>query len=465
MGKKDLFGYVDESLGCYLEQLFTLLRQPSISTQNVGISECSSLLVRQLGAVGCQAQILPTDGYPVVYGEVGPSQGPSLLVYGHYDVQPPEPLDEWLSLPFEPEMRGDRIYARGSADDKGQFFTAIAAIDAWRNVRGSLPVRVKFLIEGEEEIGSPNLGAFLRAERERLASDLFVLIDGNIHPKEIPLISLGNKGMTYVELEARGPKVDVGCALDPIVPNPAWRLAWALSTLRAPDGCVLIEGFYDDVRENTSVELAAIDDMQRRAPSDTAALLAHLGLDGFVGKVDGAEAARRQMLWPTCSIDGIWGGYSGPGIKTVLPSRASAKLAMRLVPNQSAQDIYEKLVLHLRRHGFGDIQVHKLGALEPNRTPMDNPWVRVVARAVQNAYGVKPLIAPTGITGGSGPSYLFASTLQLSTVGMPCAQFKDKNAHAPNESLTLESFCRGIKTMVALFECMAEYNKEDQNHG
>jgi acetylornithine deacetylase/succinyl-diaminopimelate desuccinylase-like protein len=447
----ELFSHIDAHKEQYLAELFPLLRQPSISATGQGMQACAELLARSMREVGLAAEILPTDGHPVVFGDTLQEAPFTLLIYGHYDVQPPEPLEKWDSPPFAPEIRDGRIYGRGSADNKGQFFTHLKAIEAVRQVTGRIPLRVKLLLEGEEEIGSVHLSAFVQKHRELLRADLALGVDGNIHSSGRPEIALGMKGLLYTELMARGPRADLHCGKDPIVVNPAWRLVWALSTIKGPDNRILIDGFYDRVVPPSQEDLALLD----KVPVNTDDLLGTFGVDGFLGGVTGTEALKRLVFEPTCSIDGLSGGYAGPGMKTIIPATATAKLCLRLVPNQTSDAVFDKLRAHLDRRGFRDVELRKLGTFEPSRSVVAPSLMDQIVRAVVAVYAQDPLIFPLFSTGGSGPDFVFTRDLEMPSVWVPCAQFKDKNIHAPNENITVEGFVNGIKVTAALIMTLA----------
>ena len=448
----DIFSHIERHREKYLAELFTLLRQRSISATGEGIQECAELLCRMTQQAGLFAQILPTGGHLIVFGDNLLKDAPfTLLIYGHYDVQPPEPLEKWTSPPFEPEIREGRIYARGAADNKGQFFTHLKALEALKDVVGNVPIRVKLLIEGEEEIGSVNLSSFVLRNKDLLMADLALGVDGNVHPSGRPEIAFGMKGLLYAELAARGPRVDLHCGKDPIVSNPVWRLVWALSTLKDGNQRILIDGFYDRVEPVSGRDLELLD----KVPVDTGDLMDTFGVASFLGGMTGKEALRKLVFEPTCSIDGIWGGYTGPGMKTILPATAEAKLSLRLVPHQSSEEIFSKLRAHLDRRGFRDIEMKKLGTFEPSKSPVDSPFMKEIIQAVAAVYSQAPLILPMFSTGGSGPDFVFTRDLGIPSVWIPCAQFKDKNPHAPNENITVEGFMNGIKVTAALIMAFA----------
>ena len=446
---QNVFEYVDANREKILAELFTLLRQPSISTQNVGVVETAQLLASMMRDAGIHTTIFETDGFPVVYGEINSRDATrTLLVYGHYDVQPPEPLDLWKSPPFEPTVRDGRIYGRGTADNKGQLFAHVKAAEAFLRTRGQLPINVKFLYEGEEEISSPHLGSFIESHRELLKADAALTADGPGHESGRQPINCGLKGLCYVEIRARGANKDLHSMRAPMVPNAAWKLVYALASLRAPDGHILIPGFYDNVRQPNDAEAAAV----REIPNDAPLQRQLLEVNQFIG---GDEMYYHNFVFGnSCNIAGLTSGYQGKGKKTVLPCLASAKIDFRLVPDQTPEEILEKLKAHLRDNGFGDLEVEFLGGLNPSRTPVDHPYVQAVHRAVRFATGKEPILSPS--MGGSGPDYLFTGVLGLPSVWLPMSPH-DSNNHAPNENISLEGFFEGIRISAAVMDEMSRY--------
>ncbi len=443
---QDVYRYIDENRDRFLDELFLLLKQPSISAHNQGVKECAQLLQRQMEQIGVPARILPTAGHPVVFGEIKANAGArTVLIYGHYDVQPPEPLELWLSPPFEPTIREGRIYGRGTGDNKGQLFAHLKAVEAIRKVRGNLPVSVKFLFEGEEEVSSRSLRRFMEENRELLSADYCFCSDGGMLPNDQPTIVFGVRGILYVEISANGANRDVHSGnLGVYVPAPAWRLVHFLNTLRDPQGRVLIKGFHDAVVPPTDLEREAL----RKIPFDPG-ILKNLGLPEAPPS-EGMAFAERLMFQPTLNVCGLTSGYGGPGMKTIVPHRATAKIDMRLVVNQDPDDIFEKFTAHTRAHGFEDLQIEKLGAFYPSRSPIDHPLGQAAARAVREGFGKEAILQPC--MGGSDPDYYFTKVLKVPRVNVPYAPH-DENNHAPNENLKVEGFYSGIKTTTAfLFE-------------
>jgi len=445
-----VFAYIDAHQKEYIEELLRLCRQPSISAQKVGLEEMAELCVQTMRAYGLEARMVPIpDAPPGVYGERKGKSLKTLLFYNHYDVQPPEPLELWESPPFEPTIREDKIYARGVADNKGNFMARLAAVKAYLDVYGELPISVKFFLEGEEEVGSPHLAPFVESQRDLLAADACLWESGGVNWEGQPHITLGLKGILYVELEARGANRDLHSAMATSIVNPAWRLVWALNTLKDQNENILIEGYYEHVRPPTEAELEAV----RKMPSEEEKTKANLGLSSFLLGLSGFDLRVRNLFSPTCTICGLWSGYTGEGSKTVLPSVARAKIDFRLVPDMDPADILVKLRRHLDRHGFSDITIKSLDTGERAwRTPLDHPFVKIVADAARQVYDKEPVISPT--MGGSGPMYPFGAYL-----GVPIASagtsHPDSRGHAPNENIRLRDFVLGIKHIAAIMAGMA----------
>ncbi|MDR7543690.1 MAG: M20/M25/M40 family metallo-hydrolase [Armatimonadota bacterium] len=449
--ERDLFRYIDAHAGAFISDLQRLCRQPSVSAQGAGVEACAQLLASQMRAKGIPARTEPAPGGPpLVVAEIPGDSPRTLLIYDHYDVQPPDPLDEWDSDPFGAQIRDGRLFARGAQDTKGNIMARVAAVESWLRVRGRLPVTVRFLIEGEEEIGSPHLGDALRAHPELARADACLWESGAKDHNDVLNIYLGVKGILYVELEAAGARRDLHSASGGIVPNPAWRLVWALETLKGPDEQVRIQGFYDDVLQPTAAELAQVERIA--AGRDDAAALQDLGIAAFVKHLTGTDLVRRNLFEPTCTICGLTAGYQGPGSKTVLPRRASAKVDFRLVPAQRPEDILAKLRDHLQREGFGDIAVRVCGMEEPWKTPADAPIVKVVAETAEEVYGVPPVILPT--QAGTGPMHVVCAPSNLPAVGTGIGHAR-ANVHGPNENIRLDDYIQGIKHVALILERFA----------
>ena len=432
----------------YIDELFTLLKQPSISSQRIGVDDCAKLLAGMMSDVGIQAEILPMGGRnnpPLVYGErLSPGAEKTLLIYGHFDVQPPEPLEAWDSPPFEPTIRDGRIYARGSADNKGQLFAHVKAVEAILKVQKTLPVNLKFLFDPEEEIGSPSLDDFVLANADRFAADFAYNSDGAMDPSGRPILSFGNRGSCYVEINHQAANRDLHSGqFGGPVPNPNWRVIDFLCTLRDKNGRVAIEGFYDGIVPPTPAEKDAIANI----PFDAQSTLKYLGLETF-DLPDGMPYWEKIMFQPTFNICGYASGYGGEGTKTVLPCKTRIKIDMRLVKNQNPSDIYEKFKRHMEKHGFDDLELKMLTTYRPAKTPIDHPMSHAVISAVKKAYQSEPIIYP--VTGGSNPSSVICDFLKIPIIKVPYGNHDECN-HAPNENLVIDFFIKGIKCSAAVF--------------
>jgi len=441
---------IGRRLDASLAELARLCSQPSISASGQGIQECASLVGDMLKARGFLVRTMKTGGNPVVYAERTGGAARTLLFYNHYDVQPPEPLDLWESPPFEPAVRDGKMYARGVSDDKGHIVCRLAAIDALLEADGELPCNVKFVIEGEEETSSANLATFVRSNKDLLAADACLWEFGGVNHEGTPIQYAGLRGIAYVELSVETASIDSHSGLGgSIFPNAAWRLVWALATLKGPDERIRLPGFYDKIRPPSARDL----ELLAMFPDEAQTLRERYGLKDFIkGLTGGVELAREEVFTPTCTICGLTSGYQGPGSKTVLPARASAKVDFRLVPDMTPEEVLGQLRAHLDREGFSDVQITDLGSEPPARTDTDHPFLRLVVRTAEEVYGRPQLIAP--ITGGSGPNHLFVNDLNLPVatagVGYPGAQI-----HAPNENLVIDHFVTGVRHTARVLDAFA----------
>jgi acetylornithine deacetylase/succinyl-diaminopimelate desuccinylase-like protein len=447
----DLFAHIDEHLDETLAGLTRLCSLPTVSAQNSAIEETAEHVSGLLRDLGFESRVLPKPegGQPVVYAEQAGRSPRTLLFYDHYDVQPPEPLELWSSPPFQPALRDGKLYGRGVCDNKGNIVARLAALRAWREVRGELPCRVKFCIEGDEEIGSPMMEEFVAEQRELLAADACVWEGGGVTWEGVPQVNLGVKGLLYVELECNTVNRDAHSSYGTVLPNAAWRLAWALASIKGPDERVRVPGFYDAVREARPAERAAVEAM----PDEDGETLRSFGVDRSVTGVRGLDYRLRHYFEPTATIDGLSSGYEGEGPKTVLPARALAKMDFRLVPDQDPDELFAALRRHLDERGFGDIELRSLGGERPARTPVTDPTVEIVRRAVRDAYGQEALIVPT--MAGTGPLYPFVATLGLPTVDVGIG-YPDAHIHAPDENIRVEDLRAGTKAVAALLGRFAE---------
>ena len=442
--------YVEQNRERFIVELQDACRQPSIAAQNVGMREMSQKVAARLEKLGAQVRVIPVgDGAPVVYGEIG--EGPrTLLLYNHYDVQPPEPLDLWTSPPFAAEIRDGKLFARGVADNKGNLMCRIQAIEAYLATFGKLPLKIKFVFEGEEEIGSIHLPQFVAENRALIeGADGCLWEAGYKDINERPVLTCGVKGIVYVELHARGANRDLHSASAAIVPNPAWRLVWALSTLKDANDKILIDDYQKHVRPPTQAEMDAL----KTIPYDDAKSLADYGIPAFINNLSGMDLLKKYLYEPTCTICGIYSGYIGEGSKTVLPNHAFAKIDFRLVPDLSPDLVLDLLKKHLARRGFDDIKVilTETGE-EVARSPLDSAIVRAATDAAKAVYANPPIVYPTMT--GSGPMYPLCQQLGIPAVGSGCG-WHDSRSHAPNESIRLEDYFEGISFIRELIDRFA----------
>jgi len=441
-----LHNHLDESIA----ELQRLVAQPSVAAQNWGLAECAALVAEMLQKRGFRVEIIPTGGAPVVFAE-RPGRSPkTLLFYNHYDVQPPEPLDLWLSPPFEPQLRDGKLYGRGVSDDKGHLLSRIFAIDALLAAEGELPCTVKFIVEGEEEVSSVHLKAFVRDNAAKLAADACIWEFGGVDHHERPMQYLGLRGICYVELSVTTASMDVHSGVGgSIFPNAAWRLVWALNTLKGPDERIRLPGFYDPVRPPSDRDR----ELMAALPESADEYRKRFGLDHFLkGLSGGLELRLAEVFEPTCTICGLTAGYQGPGSKTVLPAKASAKLDFRLVPEQTPEQVLAALRAHLDAQGFADVEITFLGGERPARTDPDHPFIRLVCETAEPVYGQSMQIVP--MVGGSGPNWPFIEYLHLpiatAGVGHPGAL-----AHAPNENLRLDLYLKGAQHIARILKAFA----------
>jgi acetylornithine deacetylase/succinyl-diaminopimelate desuccinylase-like protein len=447
----DLRERVESQRDDLLSELEAFLRMPSISAredESGGFRGAAEWVARELEEAGAKARIMETEGHPVVFAEAGEGQK-TLLSYGHYDVQPPEPLELWESEPFDPTIRDGSLYARGVADDKGDVLARIQALRLYQREHGPLPFKLKFLIEGEEEIGSPSLTPFVRANAELLSADA-CLWEGSMKDEAgRPLIFCGTKGLAYVELRARGPSYDLHSMYGGIAPNPAWRLVQALRTIKDEKGNITIDGFDELAEEPSQEDLEAIG----RIPFDADVLRESWGVDAFDRDLSGEEALREMLLRPTANIAGIMSGYTGPGSKTIVPSQAFVKMDFRLVTGQSPGPMVELIRSHLEKRGFDDVEVIDLHGVEAAKTPVDSPVVRTALEAWEDLGREDAVVYPT--IGGSGPTSLIATELGMPTIMTGSVANTGSRLHSPNESVRLDDYFEAIGYFARFFERFA----------
>ena len=442
--------YAQRHRRVFLETLLEFLRIPSISTlpeREPDMRRAAEWLAERLRRSGMKGvEILATPGHPVVYGEwLGAGEkAPTLLAYGHYDVQPVDPVEEWQTDPFQPTIRDDDVVARGASDDKGQLLAVVAAAEAYLQGAGRLPLNLKVMFEGEEEVASPNMAGFLRDHRQRLAADVALICDSDILAPDRPLITYGVRGMAYLEVEVRGPELDLHSGgFGGVVDNPFNVLVRLLAQLQdAETGRILIPGFYDRVRPIDEAERALL----AQVPFDEAAVRRLAGVPAAAGEA-GYSLVERRGVRPTLDIHGLPGGFTGPGKKTVIPARAGAKVSMRLVPDQDPDEIARLFEAHVRSLAPAtvEVEVRLLGTARPAYVDPRAPAVQAAARAYERGFGAPPVYSRGG---GSLPIVAefrdtLGATVVLMGLGLP-----DDRAHAPNEKFHLPNFYRGIETLI-----------------
>ncbi len=439
---KKIDSYLDKNFDQSLEELKRYVAQPSISAQNLGLKECAQIVKEMLEKRGFKSQIMATDGAPVVFGERKGKSDKTLLIYNHYDVQPPEPLELWESPPFAPEIRAGKMYGRGVSDDKSHLTSRLFALDAILDSEGELPCNVKFIVEGEEETSSVHLHNFVKDNMELLKADACIWEFGGVDHRDMPMQYLGLRGICYVELSVECLGTDVHSGLGgSIFPNAAWRLVWALNSLKGQDERILIPGFYDDIVPPSARDRELMD----KLPDVADEYKTRYGVKEFIkGLKGGTDLKIEEVFTPTCTICGLTSGYQGPGSKTVQPARASAKVDFRLVPTQKPEDILKKLRKHLDSQGFSDVEINYLGGEPAARTDPDDPFIKIVVDTSTEIYESPMEIVP--MVGGSGPSYPFVHDLGLPVATMGLG-YPGTLAHAPNENIRLDLYLKHAKHM------------------
>jgi acetylornithine deacetylase/succinyl-diaminopimelate desuccinylase-like protein len=453
---QNVLAHIDGRQQQFEADLLELLRIPSVSADPAfagDVRRAAEWVRAHLARIGLTAELIETGGHPIVYAESPPVPGaPVALVYGHYDVQPPDPLDEWQTPPFEPTVRDGKVYARGATDDKGQVLTHVKSVESWLAAAGKPPLQVKLLIEGEEEVGSEHLESFLKANAKRLACDCVVISDTSQFAPGVPAITYGLRGIAYFELKLTGPKQDLHSGVfGGAVANPANALTKMLGALVDADGRVTIAGFYDDVQPLTDREQQEFASL----PFDEATFKQQLGVETLAGEAAFSTLERRWAR-PTLDINGLTSGYQGAGAKTVLPAKASAKLSCRLVPNQDPKKVAVALrqrLTELLPPGIRMELVDHHGA--PGVVmPLDSPYLQAAAAAIETGFERRPVFIREG---GSIPIVnTFASVLNAEVLLLGWGQ-NDDNPHSPNEKFSLSDYHRGIRASAALWQELASF--------
>jgi acetylornithine deacetylase/succinyl-diaminopimelate desuccinylase-like protein len=448
-GEQQIDTYLTSHLDAAIAETARLCAIPSVSAHGgPPMAAAAGEVAALLTAHGFQVQQFPTPGFPIVVGHAPGASDRTLLCYNHYDVQPAEPLELWTTPPFEPAVRDGALYARGAKDDKGEFLARLAAVDAVRAAHGgTLPCGVLFVVEGQEEVGSPHIAAFVRDHLDLLRCHGAIWEEGGIDAEGRSVISIGKRGILYVELSVELMRRDAHSGGASTLPNAAWRLVQALNTLKDPHEHILIPGFYDDAQPPSLRDR----DLLAALPSDEDAARRDFGLDSFLNGVTG-DAYKRAVFNPTANIAGLTAGYQGPGMKTVIPARATAKIDFRLVPDQDPDDIFAKLRRHLDAAGFPDLTLTRLGAMWPAKSPADDPLVTLAAATGEAVYGLPTRLIP--LTGGSSPVYAFSGPIDIPVftagVGYP-----DSRTHAPDEHVRLDHFLLAARHIARILDGFA----------
>jgi acetylornithine deacetylase/succinyl-diaminopimelate desuccinylase-like protein len=441
MTLEDVYKKIEQDKDKSIDLLCELLKIPSMAAKKTGAPEAIKLLTKIFKDAGFTYFIAETSGNPVFCAEMNVGANKTLLFYDHYDVQPEDPIDLWETPPFKASIRDGKIYARGVSDNKGEIICRLQAVKAYNEIMGKPPINIKFVIEGEEEVGSPHLGEFVEKNREFIAgADGIVWEFGGRDSEGIQQVYLGVKGILYAHFKTRTIGRDVHSGYTQFVDNAAYELSWALSALKDRNDKILVPGFYDNIHKPSAEEMKIIEDFQLKEEL----LKKSYGIEHFRLNLTGLKLKKKYFLEPTCNICGLWSGYQGPGSKTVTPNEAFAKVDFRLVPGQDPKDLIEKTRKHLDKNNFQHIEITDWDGYRAAKTPIDNPFARVVIKTIKEVEGHDPIVWP--MVGGSGPMYLFE--------GVPCVSIgsshAESNAHAPNENVYISDFVIGMKTIAKL---------------
>jgi len=436
---------IDQNVDWALQAVKKICSIPTVAAQGQGIEETAELVQKMLKDAGITSELHPTSGAPVVTGHLDMGAKRTLLFYDHYDVQPAEPFDLWVSHPFEPEIRDGRIYARGIADNKGDTISRIWTIKAFHDAGVEIPVNVKFIIEGEEEISSPNLPDFTKSQGDFLRADGGIWEFGSAGYNDTQEAWLGLKGILYVQLEVERLSHNAHSSNSAILPSAPFRLVWALSSLKDEKEQIQIKGFYDNVVPMTDTEREFVS----KIDFEEEARRKFYGIDAFVADYKGDALREAYYYQPHLSIDGLTSGYQEAGSMTVLPATASAKIDFRLVENQHPKEIVDKLRTHLDDYGFTDVKIAWYDGYPAAKTPVDHPFVEIIDRANQVVFGHPIRIHPT--CPGSGPLYLFKEYVPMVSIGIGD---HDSRAHSPNESVPVDNFIKAMKRLAVIIDLM-----------
>ncbi len=444
---QEVINFIDRSQDDSLQALKKLVRIPTVAAKGEGIQETADLVEGMLHDIGLNTKIHETSGSPVVTGWLDVGAKRTLLFYDHYDVQPAEPFDLWDSPPFDPEISEGRLWGRGVTDNKGDLTSRIWAIKAFRETETKLPVNIKFVVEGEEEIGSIHLPEYIMKNKDFITADGGIWEFGSADIQGVEEVWLGLKGILIVELEVELLSRNMHSSLACVLPSAAYRLVQALNSLRDENSRILIDGFYDALKPLSESEIQAIDkiDLHEEKLKET------YGIDEYLNELTGNDLKKAYYGDPSCNICGLTSGYQGKGSMTVLPAKASAKLDFRLVEGMHPDDICRKLRNHLNQHGFSDVKITHFDGYPAAKTPIDHPFVTIIKTANRRIFG-DLIVHPT--SPGSGPLYLFNESVPMVSIG--CGDHLGK-AHSPNESISLEKYRKCQQRIVAIIEEMSHW--------
>ncbi len=442
--------YLDAHRDRFLNEFGQFIGQISVAADGRGIPEMAQLVIARFKQLGAVVTVYQTPGSPIIYAEIGPENAArTLMIYNHYDVQPEDPLELWETAPFEMVIRDGVIYGRGTCDDKGELLSRIQAVEAWIASQGELPVRIKWVVEGEEEIGSVHLEAWAEEHAQMLTADGILWEGGGYNDAGRPEFGLGGKGLAYFELRCKGPDHDLHSSVAPMVVNPAWRLVWALSTLKDTDDNITLDGYTDHVKPLSDEQWARID----AVPLEFDALRARWGLDEWLNGMDDHAARRRYISAPTITICGFHSGYGGAGSKTVLPAEAMAKLDFRLVDGLTSELAHNLLRAHLDRRGFSDIEIVELGGEEFAASPPGSLPERAAIAASRDIWNQEPIMLPW--FPGSGPLYPLSAMLGIPVVFAGATWHPNMRAHSPNENILLADYFTSMRFTAAFIDHFA----------
>jgi acetylornithine deacetylase/succinyl-diaminopimelate desuccinylase-like protein len=438
--------YIHKHLQQAIDETIRLCAQPSVSATGQGVRECAVLTAEILRGHGLEVQSFETKGNPILVGRISGKSRRTLLFYNHYDVQPPEPLALWTSPPFEPTLRDGALYARGVSDDKGELTARLFALEAVRAAHGGeLPCGVTFVVEGEEEVSSPNIAGFVREHLELLACDAAIWEVGGVDLEGKPGTTLGARGILDVELSVESMSSDAHSGNAHALPSAAWRLLRALACLKDENERILVPGWYDACLPPSPRDL----ELLAAQPDHEAYIKQQFGIEQFLLGLTGMEL-KKAVFNPTCNIQGITSGYQGPGAKTIVPAKALAKLDFRLVPKQDPDEMHEKLCTYLEEKGFADVQVRRIGSMEPYKSEADDPFFQLSSRLALDVYGKELQMAP--LSGGSSPIYAFAGPLGDIPVLWAGVGGPNGRAHSPDENIVIENFVNGTRYLARILE-------------